>query len=42
MTSVARVAIVLVVVVELFVDVCGEYDRVVATPAQARALLGLG
>ena len=23
------------------VDVCGEYDRVVATPAQARAILGL-
>jgi uncharacterized protein (DUF849 family) len=28
--------------VKRIVDVCGEYDRVVATPAQARALLGLG
>jgi uncharacterized protein (DUF849 family) len=27
--------------VKKIVDVCGEYDRVVATPAQARAMLGL-
>jgi uncharacterized protein (DUF849 family) len=27
--------------VKRIVDVCGEYDRVVATPAQARELLGL-